>query len=490
MYASSDNETFIITKLNTPTITIGSKQLKVGDQFTGKNNIKWTDYNQAMEVKQVGTGELYRFSKKVMESKGAILSISDFFLRTNQLSSRVADSMPFKLKQSPVADKFPERRIALVIGNSNYYNLNYLKNAQKDASDVADALQLLGFDVLEAYETNYEEMRTVLNRFSGLAKGYDVALFYFAGHGLQEDGKNYLIPINAELEFRSELSRFLQGDDVLERISATGAPTQFVFIDACRNAKTTWARGATQGLARMEGAPGAVIVFSTESGKVALDGEGDNSPFAASLLKNITANASFLESMNNVVLDTYETTGHRQYPLIIGSPLTKFNFNPGASAVKPSQRQPEKPVQPTPAVSAPIPTVTAGNTATQNATTAKAGTSSSANLVTQAKQLIRKLKPEQAVPYLKEAAQNGNTEAYYLLGELYYNGNGVAKSFATAKSYYEVAANAGMPEAQYMMGVLYRNGQGVDKNFSLAAQWLEKAASQGHQKAYEMWKRL
>ena len=480
LLAVEETATYQIMKLNTPSITIGGKSLKVGDRFSGTSNIKWNDDKQMMEVKDVGKGAIFRFSKKVMNSKGSALSLADFFLRTNKASSRVAGASPFKLRQSDVASQFPEKRIALVIGNSNYYNLNYLKNAQKDASDVADALLSLGFDVLEAYETNYDEMRSALNRFSGLARDYDVALFYFAGHGLQEDGKNYLIPINAELEFRSELSRFLQADDVLERIDASGAPTKLIFIDACRNAKTTWSRGTTEGLARMEGSPGAVIVFSTESGKVALDGDGDNSPFAASLLNNLSANALFLETMNNVVLETYDATDHKQYPLIIGSPLTKFNFNPGVSAttVKRPERDRKASVNP--------PRVAVGPVSTPS----PVSYDSSAELMDKAKQLIRKLKADQAVPYLKEAALNGNAEANYLLGDLYYNGNGVSKSFSTAKSYFRLAAEAGLAEAQYMMGVMARNGQGGDKNFREAQSWLEKAASQGHEKARNMLQKL
>lgn len=320
-------DTYKILRLNTPTITIGGKQLKIGDTFNGTSQIKWNDSKQAMEVRNVETGALYKFSEKVFTTKGVAASIADFFLRTSQGSSR--DNVTGNvLKKSSVSANFPEKRIALVIGNSNYENLSYLRNAQKDATDVADALSSLGFDVIEVYEANYQDMMTGLNKFASQAKNYDVALFYYAGHGTQYEGKNYLLPINFENNRKSELEKTLHADDVLQRIEDSGAPVQLIFIDACRNVPTTWTRDSSQGLARMEGGRGSVIVFSTESGKTADDGDGDNSPFAASLINNMSKPVSFDETINGVAKDTYELTEHKQFPLRVGMLLNDFRFNP------------------------------------------------------------------------------------------------------------------------------------------------------------------
>ena len=321
------NPTYKITRLNTPSINIGGKQMKVGDSFSGTKNIKWTDSNQAMEVQDVSTGNYYKFSEKVFHQKGAIASIADFFLRTSQGSGRDLNQ-PMELKRSPVSSNYPEKRIALVIGNSNYENLSYLRNAQKDASDISDALLALGFDVIEVYEATYQDMMTGLNKFASQAKNYDVAMFYYAGHGTQYEGKNYLLPINFENDRRSELARTLHADDVLQRIEDSGAPSHLIFIDACRNVPMTWTRDSSHGLARMEGGIGSVIVFSTESGKTADDGDGDNSPFAASLINNMGKAVSFDETINGVAKDTYELTGHKQFPLRVGMLLSDFRFNP------------------------------------------------------------------------------------------------------------------------------------------------------------------
>lgn len=486
LFAEGDT-VYQIMRLNSPTITIGGKSLKVGDTFKDPSTIKWNDYDQAMEVKNTTTGTLYRFSRQVFESKGAVLSVKDFFLRTNRASSRDTD-FSVNLYESPSRQQFPDRRIALVVGNSNYFNLSYLRNAQKDAMDVASVLLSLGFDVLQVYECTYEDMRTALNKFSSLAGNYDVALFYFAGHGLQEDGKNYLIPINATLEYRSELARLLSCEDVVDRMDAAGTPSRLIFLDACRNAKKYWSRDATEGLARMEGSPGSVIVFSTQSGKVALDGDGDNSPFAASLIRNIVKpELSFSDAMIALVRDTYDLTEQRQYPLQVGTLIKDFRFNPLAQEIRTDVQVAFNPVQ-APAMSSQsrVSPQTSGPESRVSGSVVPSVSESAAELVAKGLSSVRKFRMTQALDYFQQAAAQGSVEANFYLGELYYNGNGVDKSFPTAKTYFEKAANAGFAEAQYMLGVMYRNGQGCPKNLTTARQWLQRAALQGHAKAEQM----
>ncbi|MCH5224668.1 MAG: caspase family protein [Muribaculaceae bacterium] len=326
-FSAAGKVTYKIVRLNTPEITIGGKQLKIGDTFSDTGNIKWSDSKQAMEVKDVESGVLYKFSEKAFRNKGVVGSISDFFLRTSQGSGR-DNSQTAVLRKSETSSNFPEKRIAFIIGNSNYENLSFLRNAQKDASDVADALWSLGFDVVELYEANYEDMMTGLNKFASQARNYDVALFYYAGHGLQYEGKNYLLPINFENTRKSELDRTLHADDVLQRMEDSGAPSQIIFIDACRNIPTTWTRSASTGLARMEGSRGSVIVFSTESGKTADDGEGENSPFAAALINNLSKTVSFDETLNQIAKDTFASTDQKQFPMRVGMLLSDFRFNP------------------------------------------------------------------------------------------------------------------------------------------------------------------
>lgn len=331
---------YVITALNTPQITINGQACHKGDTILDVKNVGWSDKHQSMEVKNVATGALYRFSKKLFDSKG-VLSISDYFAVTKRASTRGEGSLPLFTK-SPSATKFPEKRIALVMGNSDYSYLSYLRNAQKDASDIADRLLNLGFDVVEAYECSSSDMRTALNNFSAKAKDYDVAMFYFAGHGLQEDNQNYLIPTDCPLEYKTQLRDCLNAEDVVQRLDASGANARLIFLDACRNAKKSWSRDISNGLARMEGSVGSVIVFSTQSGQVALDGDGDNSPFAYSLMKNIVQpDEGFSNVMTNVVRDTYVMTEQKQFPLMVGTLISDFRFNaPGTRVEGPKGNQP------------------------------------------------------------------------------------------------------------------------------------------------------
>lgn len=335
-------DTYKILRLNTSTITIGGKKLKVGDTFNDVSDIKWDNDKQAMEVRNTETGALYKFSKKVFNIKGVSGSVADFLLKTSKASSRDL-TMPVEVKKSPVADQYPEKRLALVIGNSNYDNLSYLRNAQKDASDVAETLLSLGFDVIEIYEANFQDMMTALNKFASQSGGYDVALFYYAGHGTQYEGKNYLLPVNFENMRRSDLNYTLHADDVLQRMADSGVPTQLIFIDACRDIPTSWTRDSSKGLARMEGARGSVIIFSTESGKTADDGDGDNSPFAASLINNLSKAVSFDETISGLSRDTYELTGHKQFPMRVGGLITDFRFNPSGQELAKIEVPAQKP---------------------------------------------------------------------------------------------------------------------------------------------------
>ncbi|MCH5331680.1 MAG: sel1 repeat family protein [Alistipes sp.] len=169
----------------------------------------------------------------------------------------------------------------------------------------------------------------------------------------------------------------------------------------------------------------------------------------------------------------------------------------GSTVQKPAASTPaanQKTTSSTATTTTPAPAKTTTPTAATPATTPAAtqpaapAELSASELLAKGKSALKKFKAEQAASYFQQAAGKGSIEANYHLGELYYNGNGVAKSFPTAKRYFEAAANAGMADAQYMMGVMARNGQGMDKDFNVARQWLQRAAAQGHKRAEQMLK--
>jgi hypothetical protein len=315
-----------IVKMNTPTITIGNKSLKEGDAFSDATAISWTANPQWLTVKNLTTGRITKFSRKQFEARNKAVSLKDFFLRSERASTRDANKGVVNFIESGCKGSFPDRRIALVIGNSNYSTLPGLRNPVNDASDITDRLLDLGFDVMVMYNGTYTEMRNALIEFADRGSRYDAAVFYYSGHGIQEEAQSYLVPTEAALEFRSEVAKCVSCRDVLDKLHESGCKSRIAFFDACRT-KTNWNRGLRDEAMTIEGEPGTVILFSTRSEHVAQDGDGDNSPFATSLMKSIGEPISVPELTSRVVKQTYESTGS-QYPSSQGALLTDFRFNP------------------------------------------------------------------------------------------------------------------------------------------------------------------
>lgn len=227
-----------------------------------------------------------------------------------------------------VAAARAETRVAFVVGNSAYENAPRLANPVRDARLVSDTLSALGFDVTRYSDLTRDGFADALSRFLRKSKDADVTFFYYAGHGMQYDGENYLIGTNAEL--RSELD--IDGEaialgkvvELLERNSKAA----LVFVDACRDnplATDFYRRNfsetralQTRGLARMQSRPdGAMVMFAAAPGEVAFDGDGLNSPFAASLARHLpTENIEILSLTKRITRDVREETDGRQSPIV------------------------------------------------------------------------------------------------------------------------------------------------------------------------------
>lgn len=317
------------------TVNIGGRNLKVGNTFEESDPVAWSSDSQRIEAKNIKNGAIYRFSAKQFASKKGVSSVKDFFMRINKTSTRQVGAADYSFTAHDPSAKFPDKRIALLIGNTNYTEISSLRNPVYDVEAMSDALRALGFDVMEAYDCDYTDMTTALNSFTSKAKDYDVAFFYYSGHGLQEAGHNYLIPVNANLEYKSELTRCLDAYDVIDRMENSGVDTRIICLDACRDVKTSWTRSSAHGLTTMEGSPGTAIICSTRSGQVALDGAADNSPFASSMINAMAdSGKSFSEMISNVVKQTYTATDKRQCPIVNGTLLSEFVFNPNGAQIK------------------------------------------------------------------------------------------------------------------------------------------------------------
>jgi uncharacterized caspase-like protein len=182
--------------------------------------------------------------------------------------------------------QYPEQRLALVIGNAAYRDAPLI-NPVNDARDVARALRESGFEVTLLEDARLRDIRNALRDFAErLRRQGGVGLFYFAGHGMQVKGRNYLIPVGAEIEREDEVEfESLDANFVLERLDSASNRFNIVILDACRNNPFARAyRSATQGLARMDAPSGTVVAFSTAPGSVASDGPGRNGMYTRNLL--------------------------------------------------------------------------------------------------------------------------------------------------------------------------------------------------------------
>jgi uncharacterized caspase-like protein len=231
-----------------------------------------------------------------------------------------------------------EKRVALVIGNSAYQHTPALKNPSNDATDIAAALRQLDFDVIDGTDLTKDEMEQRIREFAAKLAGADVGLFFYAGHGLQVDGKNFLAPVDAKLQSDTDLDfEAVELNLVLKQLERNSR-ISVVFLDACRDNPLATTLAATsrsvevgRGLARIDKAVGMMIAFSTQPGNVALDGEGRNSPFTGALLHHIaTEGASINDVMIDVRNDVLKATDGKQVPWENSSLTGQFFFKPKA----------------------------------------------------------------------------------------------------------------------------------------------------------------
>ncbi len=240
-------------------------------------------------------------------------------------------SLLFALLQAFPAQAAPEQRLALVIGNSNYSS-GPLKNPVNDASDIAVSLQKLGFTVLLKKNVNIKEMEAGIEDFGNRLKRGGVGLFYFAGHGLQVNGINYLIPVGAKIDKESDVKyEAVDAGKILDEMANAANGFNIIILDACRdNPFHQQFRSVSRGLAIVGSAPkGSYISYSTSPGQVAQDGDGRNSPFAAALIKYMKEPGWTIEQVfKNVRHRLSQDTLGKQVPWELSSLEGDFFFVP------------------------------------------------------------------------------------------------------------------------------------------------------------------
>src|SRR5581483_12379461 len=237
----------------------------------------------------------------------------------------------------PKAPLVNERRIALVVGNSAYRNVPPLTNPVRDATAIADALRRTGFQTVTLQtDLPREKLVDALRNFAQLADSADWALVYYAGHGIEMGGANYLIPVDAKLSTDRDVGfETVPLDQVLSAVEGAKR-LKLVLLDACRDnpfasqmrrTMATASRSIGRGLASIEPESGTLVVYAAKHGETALDGDGVNSPFATAFMKNIQTPGLEVRRMFDFVRDdVLDMTSRRQQPFSYGSVSGRQEF--------------------------------------------------------------------------------------------------------------------------------------------------------------------
>ena len=236
----------------------------------------------------------------------------------------------------------PQRRVALVMGNSSYQYAPHLPNPTNDAEAMAATLQKLGFEVSKGIDLDRTETELLIREFSKKLPGADVALLFYAGHGIQVGDRNYLIPVDANLGDETDLHFEATDLNLVIDVMSRDPRVNLVFLDACRDnpfaQKLARSMGATRstsigrGLAIVDAAAGSFVAYATDPHQVALDGDGNHSPFTAALLKHMeTPGLSISDMMIEVRNDVLSATQNKQRPWDNSSLTKPFYFMPAAA---------------------------------------------------------------------------------------------------------------------------------------------------------------
>lgn len=228
------------------------------------------------------------------------------------------------------------QRIALVVGNSRYRNVSPLANLAHDATLMAEVLRRSGFELIGGQaqlDLDKADFDRLIQQFGAHLGSNGVALFYYAGHGLQVDGENWLAPVNAAAAKKTDLDfQMVNMKLVLKQMEAGGGRLNLVILDACRNNPfPALKRGAEGGLAQMKAPEGTLIAYATQPDDVADDGTGDHSPYTAALASTLSRpGLALLDAFNQVGVQVKNATGCHQLPWTSNSPIEGvFYFNPG-----------------------------------------------------------------------------------------------------------------------------------------------------------------
>jgi uncharacterized caspase-like protein len=379
---------------------------------------------------------------------------------------------------------FADGRVALVVGNSTYTHIGRLPNPDNDARDISAALRRLGFEVTTEFDADRVELTEALRAFTRQSAGADISLVFYAGHGIEMDGVNYLVPVDARLE-RDVDVRFetVTVDDLL--VSTSGASLRLVILDACRNNPLARSMQRTAATRTVSGGSfgdlnedllgdETLVAYAAAAGTTAADGTGRNSPYTSALLAHLDEPLEILTLFRRVRARVLEATNGEQRPHEYQS-LLREHYLSGAPAMEAVT------------VEAAVPDVA----------DVDVGELDVANLRVLAERGMADAQSElgrryeagrngverdygDAVSWYRRAAEQGHAEAQAYLGFMYWAGRGVGQSNAEAVHWYRRSAEQGHALGQNNLGAMYRDGRGLSEDDEEAVRWFRRSAEQGH----------
>ena len=386
-------------------------------------------------------------------------------------------------------------RVALVVGMSDYSNIVTLKNAGNDAEGVSNTLSDIGFKVTTLLDVGSAELRRTIDDFAMQAETADLALIYFAGHGVEVEGRNFLIPVDADIQSNKDIERqAVSLDDFLTAVDRA-RKMRIVILDSCRddpfgdrlertqtsqastNSAQTRSTGRT-GLAKPSPDRGTLVAFAARDGEKAFDGKGANSPFALALMENLPRPGLEISLMFRQVRDSVlSSTKNLQEPHTYGS-LPGVPFYLAGAASDESD------------VTAADPRIAwADIRPEQEAKLAKlAQQGDTRSMVGMAYMRLnssdQRYDPQAAADLLTRAAAAGSPEAQFELAQLYEIGLGVNQDVPRALELYQSAADGGFADAINDLGFLYfQGGLGIVQNRKTGLAHFERAAELRHPQA-------
>ncbi|MEP3475776.1 MAG: caspase family protein [Hyphomicrobiales bacterium] len=390
-----------------------------------------------------------------------------------------------------------QKRVALIMGISNYTHATQLPNPVQDATKLASVLSNLGFDVTLRTNLGINDMRSEVRNFANKADTAEVALVYFAGHGIEMSGKNYLIPNDAELRRDRDLEHEALTLNLVSNALEGAKRLRIIMLDACRNnpfsaqmkLSGNRTRSVSRGLAAVEPVGDSLIVYASKHGTVAEDGEGSNSPFAEALVKTLPTPGLEISLMFRRVRDqVMKATNRRQQPFVYGSISGKeFYFKQSIKIENKVVINNNNP-QITSACSI-WPQI--ATTATKAQVKAFLSECHEGIFYRLAKARLKELKGS-AVATLTTPKVDLSTpkkshepaEDLYLRAKNYQNGTGgFKKDMKKALSIYMQAANQGHAKSMTDVGWMNENGFGTPRNYHVALEWYQKAADKGESMA-------